>query len=249
MASEKAQTLANVLRRINEGNDAARVEAREFLASVNPEELSSVERELASEGVTHGELKSLCSVHLEMMGGEFKDFRKGLEKGSVLHTFVCEHDRILDFLDELERVNVVIQKSNGFENVGNELSVLRYVAEHLVEAEPHHKREEDVLFPELEARGVFGPPQVMRMEHEELRPLKSGLLELAKNVDENNFPSFKKNFDLTAGSLLMLLREHILKENNILYPTAFQVIKEKKVWLEMKKACDKIGYCCFTPET
>ena len=46
----------------------------------------------------------------------------------------------------------------------------------------------------------------------------------------------------------MTLRDHIFKENNILYPTALEVIKENSVWKKMKDDCDKIGYCCFTPE-
>ena len=47
-----------------------------------------------------------------------------------------------------------------------------HIAKHLLGAKAHRQREEQVLFPELEKRGVFGPPQVMRMEHEDLRNQK-----------------------------------------------------------------------------
>ncbi|HLF85906.1 MAG TPA: hypothetical protein VI584_02375 [Nitrospiria bacterium] len=46
----------------------------------------------------------------------------------------------------------------------------------------------------------------------------------------------------------MTLRDHIFKENNILCPMALQVIPEKNSWDKMKAECDKIEYCCFTPE-
>jgi len=45
-----------------------------------------------------------------------------------------------------------------------------------------------------------------------------------------------------------MLREHISKENDILYPISLEVIPEEIVWQNMKKECDKIGYCCFTPK-
>ena len=43
-------------------------------------------------------------------------------------------------------------------------------------------------------------------------------------------------------------RDHIFKENNILYPTSLEVIQDADTWQKLKDACDKIGYCCFTPE-
>jgi hemerythrin-like domain-containing protein len=43
----------------------------------------------------------------------------------------------------------------------------------------HHQREEDVLFPELEKRGMYGPPMAMREEHKQLRPRKRELKKLA----------------------------------------------------------------------
>jgi len=44
------------------------------------------------------------------------------------------------------------------------------------------------------------------------------------------------------------LRDHIYKENYILYPTAIDAIKENEIWKSMKEKCDLIGYCPFTPE-
>ena len=50
-----------------------------------------------------------------------------------------------------------------------------------------------------------------------------------------------------AGSFLVNeLVNHIYKEDNILYQLALQTIA-KEEWAELKKRCDEIGYCCFTP--
>lgn len=119
----------------------------------------------------------------------------------------------------------------------------------MIEAEAHHQREEDVLFPALEERGVFGPPQIMRQEHEDLRRYKETMNKLAAEAGQMDFKNFKGKLDSTSKLLVLTLRDHIFKENNILYPTAVQIIEDKRVWKEMREKCDKIGYCCFTPKT
>jgi len=43
------------------------------------------------------------------------------------------------------------------------------------------------------------------------------------------------------------LRQHIHKENHILYPMAIRTITEDSEWDKMKIKCDEIGYCCFCP--
>ena len=47
--------------------------------------------------------------------------------------------------------------------------------------------------------------------------------------------------------LIPSLREHIFKENNILYPTALEAIDDAQVWVQLKRDCDRVGYCCFRP--
>ena len=36
--------------------------------------------------------------------------------------------------------------------------------------------------------------------------------------------------------------------DNILYPTSIESITEKETWEDMKRRCDEIGYCRFTPK-
>jgi DUF438 domain-containing protein len=169
-----------------------------------------------------------------------------LRPGHPIHTLMAEHEIILGFLDRLEKVNLVIQKISDFKEQ-KELEELVNIAEHLVEAEPHHKREEEVLFPEMEKRGVFGPPEMMRLEHAELRKSKEELKMLSQSFREENFLALKEKLDGTSKFIISFLREHILKENNVLYPMALEAIPEENVWQKMKLECDKIGYCCFTP--
>ena len=247
---EKTEMLAQLLKRANSGEDKDKLkeEAKDFLSKIGPIELSMAEQKLIEEGTRPEELRVLCSAHMEMLDGEIKKFRKSLPKGHVVHTFVSEHDYILKFLDELDSLNEKFQKMESLKDGKKELKELLHVAEHLVGAEPHHKREEEVLFPAMEREGITGPPRVMRMEHEDLRAHKKELLELAKNAGRLGFKTFKGRLDSTAKFISFSLREHIFKENNILYPAAVKAIKGKEEWNAMKEECDSIGYCCFTPK-
>jgi DUF438 domain-containing protein len=61
-------------------------------------------------------------------------------------------------------------------------------------------------------------------------------------------PIHLEMLDEQVGFIASTLREHIFKENNILYPMALQVVADEGVWQRLKTECDAIGYCCFTPQ-
>ncbi len=166
------------------------------------------------------------------------------ETDSAARTDVLEME-----IARLEKVNEAVQRMDDYDVSRDEFATLTHIAEHLMETELHHQREEDALFPEMEARGLTGPPAVMRAEHEQLRKHKEQLQKLAAAVGDMEFKSFKDQLDVATAYIVEHLRDHIFKENNILYPTALAVIDDREVWDDMKNRCDEIGYCCFTPET
>jgi len=148
-----------------------------------------------------------------------------------------EHKHILKTIDMLERL---LNKEKFTEKGIKELKFISHV---FIEAENHHKREENVLFPAIEAKGIEGPTHVMRMEHDELRLRKRNLAKLAKEFKQSNMDKINEN----GGFIIDVLRPHIDKENNILYPMARSVLSQKEL-KEIKAKFDKIGYCCFSPK-
>lgn len=106
-----------------------------------------------------------CLTHLKNLKAEKERIKKRLKLGHPIHTLMSEHEIILGFLARLERAAKKIQKMRNYRRETKEFEILKDIAEHLIEAELHHKREEEVLFPEIEKRGVLGPPEVMREEH------------------------------------------------------------------------------------
>lgn len=248
--STQVERLADILRRLNAGEDPAaiREEAREFLATINTADLSAAEQKLIDAGLAPEDLRHLCSVHMEVLGDQLGQLKARLCPGNMVHTLVVEHEHILGFLDEIEAANKAIQEATSYDEIQSELDSLRHAAEHLLHAEPHHEREEEVLFPELEQRGITGPPRIMRMEHEDLRRRKHEINELAVRFRELEYSEFKRRLDAAVGFIVLALRDHIWKEDNILYPTAVQVIQDDGVWERLKERADEIGYCCFTPQ-
>jgi hemerythrin-like domain-containing protein len=84
----------------------------------------------------------------------------------------------------------------------------------------HHGKEEGHLFPLLEARGVRregGPTGVMLHEHEEGR----GLLAAMARAVERDAPG---EFARHARAYTRLLREHIRKEDQCLFPMAAGIL-------------------------
>ena len=83
----------------------------------------------------------------------------------------------------------------------------------------HLAMEEEVLFPAFEARtGMrMGPTEVMRGEHMQMRDL---LQEMASAVAAGNQGSFLG----LSETLNMLMQQHNLKEENVLYPMTDQAL-------------------------
>ena len=150
----------------------------------------------------------------------------------------CHHN----CLEELRADHEEISKELGFlEEAMKESPVNKKQVEHFLRftetfAEPHHRKEEEVLFPELERKGIpkeDGPIGMMLMEHEIKREYVKNL---EKAAGDNNGDEMKRN----SLAIVSLMRDHIFKENNILYPMAEEVLSEEDL-SELSHKCQKYG--------
>jgi iron-sulfur cluster repair protein YtfE (RIC family) len=83
----------------------------------------------------------------------------------------------------------------------------------------HFEAEETLLFPAFEAAAgsSSGPTRVMRMEHEQMRPLLAQLEAACAAHDGEDYAG-------AAETLLILMQQHNMKEENILYPMCDQAL-------------------------
>lgn len=239
---KKEVELKRLLMELNQGiNDETKKKAKKFLENVDAKTLGMIEQEIIKEGVPREEIrKNLCDIHLEALRDSLIAKRISVETSHPIHTFMEEHKIILDNLKRLRAIIKKLEIKNNLKNA--DVNKLKDIAHHLVEAESHHQREEDVLFVRLEKHNIVEPPAIMRMDHIEFRKRKQELYKLA-----NNYRREFKNKVIEAGKYLTVeLENHIFKEDNILYQIALQSLSAEE-WAEIKKECDNIGYCCFTP--
>ena len=250
MDKKKIEKLTEVLQKLN--NDGVtedlRKEALDIVSNISPIELSIAEQNLIEKGMNPQDLRHLCDIHMEVLKGELDKIKTKIEPGHVLDILIVEHDKILGFLTELEEINSKIQKLVSYDSSLEEFKALITVTDNILDAENHHQREEQVLFAEMEDREITGPTRIMRMEHDDLREKKKFLKKIAEEVSHLEFNEFKENVDETAKYIIFNLRDHIFKENYILYPTAIESIKGEEIWADMRRRCDEIGYCGFTPK-
>jgi iron-sulfur cluster repair protein YtfE (RIC family) len=83
----------------------------------------------------------------------------------------------------------------------------------------HLAMEEDVLFPAFESRTGMstGPTEVMRMEHAQMRDLLQAMANAIAAGNQNRYLGLSE-------TLNMLMQQHNLKEENMLYPMSDRVL-------------------------
>jgi len=250
LTGDKKAELKRLLRELKAGrvSPETKAEAKAFFASVDARTIGLLEQELIQEGVSHEEVRaSLCDIHLEVMKDALEEKRRTVAAPHPVHTLMEEHRVIQDYLRRLSGIVEKLKGIDGFPDFASYQEELINTAHHLVEAEKHHQREEDALFPVLEAHGIVEPPRIMKLDHVELRKRKKELLEIASREDRTDFASFKKKVTELGSYIAGELDGHIFKEDNILYQMALQALTAEE-WTWVKSECDRIGYCCFTPQ-
>jgi len=138
---------------------------------------------------------------------------------------IGEHQAVVVALQLLERVEGALAAKNeqAPEHLGQLLDFLKGFVDRC-----HHGKEEDVLFPELERRGVKrdgGPIGVMLMEHEagrgHVRAMSEGLDRLRRG-EADAVAVIRES----ARAYRDLLRAHIQKENDVLFPMADRLVPD-----------------------
>ncbi|MBI4213409.1 MAG: hemerythrin domain-containing protein [Chloroflexi bacterium] len=98
--------------------------------------------------------------------------------------------------------------------------------------------EEEILFPELEARGVVGPTAVMVQEHGQICDF---LERIAMLIRDGAPPDrIQQVFD----ALRSLLEEHNAKEEQVLYPAADHLLNSAELLRRMQGADPPHGWLC-----
>lgn len=131
----------------------------------------------------------------------------------VTEDLMKEHQLILKYADLMGRCADYSLKHPGavvlLENAAGFIGFIKEFADHF-----HHAKEEDILFRYLEVPGVLthcNPVPQMLMEHEKAR-------EFVRNMERALQQKALNDLADNTARYARLLKEHIYKEDNILYP-------------------------------
>lgn len=111
----------------------------------------------------------------------------------------------------------------------------------IAEMETHFHTEEEMLFPAFEsATGMtMGPTRMMRHEHDQMRDLFGQMRSALEERDAKAFAG-------ASETLLVLMQQHNMKEENILYPMCDRGLEalHATLWPVLRQ---RLGAACPTP--
>jgi len=245
--TDKAHKLTQLFECIVRGSEPSRVfnAAGGFLATVEPKDIVEAERKMLDSGYSVSELKRLYPAERQILREQAEKLLKLLPPNHLVYKILSEHQMFLCYLADLEDVNRQIWHSEIVSVAGTEFRKLTQIARSIVMGLDHVHLEDELVFPELERHGYIGTPQILTGEHLSLSLCAEKLMELVV-LAENNIiepDKFKSQLDELATTLISIGREHIFREDSILYPIAVQLIENPKTWERIRALSDEVGYC------
>jgi uncharacterized protein len=244
----KVEQLTLIFKRLDAGEnpDKVRHEEHQFLSTVGPQEVALAEQSLLQDGVPIEQLRTRCLTHISLLPDQVSRLRAKLPANHIVRIILAEHEMMLCFLADLEELDEEIQQLSSCSPTSFEMRKLTHIVTHLAVAGDHEYREAEVIFPELERQGYYGPQEIVKVDHAGLDSCKRGLIELIQSRPETTPPArFKLHLHTAVKYMAPMMRQEILTEDNILYPVAIEVITNKSVWDRIKASCEQIGYCGF----
>lgn len=153
----------------------------------------------------------------------------------ILHK---EHEVILRMLDVTDRIAQQLDRNETVtpETLHDVLEFFRVFADSC-----HHGKEEDLFFPLLEKKGMpreGGPIGVMLHEHDVGRSFVRQMVKAAEDFGQGEGSSGARWAEAARG-YTTLLRQHIKKENEVLFVMAENMLSDsEQAWLieEFEKA-------------
>jgi hemerythrin-like domain-containing protein len=158
---------------------------------------------------------------------------------NAIKELITEHKAVRMTLRILERITEEIDKTEKISKPEHLKQLFEFFSVFVDTC--HHGKEEELLFPALEAAGISrksGPIGVMLNEHQQGRDL---VAKMNRDLSQylNGDADAAQKLKVSADAYIALLNLHIDKENNVLFPMAEQHLSENKL-AELKNGFDKI---------
>lgn len=248
----KKEILKDLLKELHAGKSVKELKEqfKEVLITLSPLEIPLIEQELVKEGISAKEIARMCDIHVELFRGAISG---GLEvekipAGHPLHTLFMENDRITK---DAEMLSLYANSLASLQDENKRMEMLisiRELVDELKEiGKTHYSREEMLIFPYIERRGITAVPTVLWTKHDENRYAIRGLSRLLSRETEMGWNEFVERIKKYVEDISSGLVDMVFRENNIFYPTLYALLREGE-WVAIKEQEEIFGYYKYTPE-
>jgi hypothetical protein len=250
MLRRKAEIIKEILKRIHKGEDIEKVkqELKDVLSSVNPWEIPFIEQELIREGISPWEIVSMCDIHVEIFRESLIDREelRNLTPGHPLHTLLMENEEIIKDVEKLTLfANSLTIGAKG--RIKDLQKALFNQVIMLLDVRKHFMKEQLLLYPYLEVRGITAVPRVLWTKQDQAYHKVRTLMRALQDATKKNFTELMRELKELSNEVARALTDMVFRENKILYPTLYVLLSEGE-WAAIKQEESTIGYYKVRPQ-
>lgn len=236
--ANRQKLLEEIILELHHGKPVEEVKERfaSLLNTVGATEIAEMESALIKGGMDPAEIKNLCDVHVAV----FQDSLEAPQSpdttpGHPVHTMKLEN-RAVEKVIDLVLLPALEER---------DLLKLRDAYGQLADLDKHYSRKENLLFPYLEKYQFTGPTSVMWGIDDDIRREIKNVSQLAKELYLQGEGPTEELLEKTR-ELVKNIQAMIYKEENILLPTAMEMLTEEE-WGKIMEESHEIGYCLVEP--
>ena len=172
---------------------------------------------------------------------------QALPKGHPLKTLYLENKEIMKDAEMLNLYARTLANTKDEHMREEILGVLEELVGSLRKVSfTHYNREEMLIFPYIERRGLTAIATVLWTKHDEIRVMIKQLVELLRKKSEMLWDEFVEGFKDKASEAAFALSDMVFRENNIFYPTLKALLSDGE-WKAIRQQEEEIGYYKVKP--
>ncbi len=241
---QKIQLVKQILKEITMGADPEKLKQKysEILREISPFEIAFIEQQLVREGIKPDDILKVCDIHVDM----FREYLaaqelEGVPEGHPLDLLIRENIEIMKTAEALSLYTSAIRNAENIAEKKRYLGIALGILVNLKDMiRKHYRKNQMLLFPYLEKRGIDVVPRVLWGREDqvlvEIRKILSGKPETGEEIDKLAETLSKISMDIT---------DIVFRENKILYPTAWMLLSEGE-WVAIHELAKEFGYIVST---
>jgi len=222
---EKINLVKQILKEITMGADPDKLKKKygPILREISPFEIAVIEQQLIREGIKPEDILKVCDIHVDM----FREYLKGQEiegvpEGHPLDLLIRENMEIMKTAEALSLYASAVKNAEKPEEKKRHLDIALKILVKLKDMiRRHYRKNQMLLFPYLEKRGIDAVPRVLWGREDQV------IVEIRKILGEK--PSTPEEMDKLADRLAKIAMDIAdigFRENKILYPAAWTLLSE-----------------------